>query len=107
MISNRPRLLITDSDTKSLSRVKHIIEKYNYEIVAENSAVKINSYIKSENEIFDFILLDITIPGIYPLKIIDFILANANIHIRTLIYMNVLQLMQAPSSSMMKHLKGP
>jgi len=73
MSSNRPRLLITDSDKKSLSVLKKIIEKYNYEIIAESSAVKINNLLESES--FDLVLLDITIPSIKSLNIIDFILA--------------------------------
>jgi len=75
MSSNRPRLLITDADKKSLSVLNNIIEKYNYEIIADSSAGKINNLIKSTS--FDLVLLDITIPDIKPLSTIEFILAGS------------------------------
>lgn len=75
MSSNRPRLLMTDADKKSLSVLNDIIGKYNYEIIADSSAVKINNLIKSTS--FDLVLLDITIPDIKPLSTIEFILARS------------------------------
>jgi len=72
--ANRPRLLITDSDKKSLLILKKIIEKYNYEIIVESDAA--NIYDLLENESFDLVLLDITISDIKALNLIERILAE-------------------------------
>ena len=73
----RPRLLITDSDKKSLQILKRIISKDKYDITLECDAVKINHLLVKEK--FDLVLLDITISNINPLNIIERTLAeNSN-----------------------------
>ncbi|MCW8933624.1 MAG: diguanylate cyclase [Gammaproteobacteria bacterium] len=68
----KPRLLITDSDNKTLLILKKILAKHDYEIITESNALIIYNLL--ENECFDLILLDITISDIKPLNIIELIL---------------------------------
>jgi len=76
MSANKSRLLITDSDNRNLLILKKILEKYNYEVIAESNATKIYNLL--ENESYDLVLLDVTIADINPLNITELILGEYN-----------------------------
>ena len=68
------KILISDTDPNVLKAAKHELLKNGYEVLSASTAADLNFLLKCN--CFDLILLDVTIPGLDVLEIIDSILAS-------------------------------
>jgi len=75
MVSDREKILITDANDNFMRKLKYDIEDFGYDVFVENTVSKILFLLKVN--CFDLILLDVTIPGIDVLGIIE-LLRNTN-----------------------------
>jgi len=69
MNSNRARILITDTDYSKLRKLRNTLIKNAYEIFIADNIEKFSFLLKSYR--FDLILLDLSIPDIKPLNVVD------------------------------------
>jgi len=69
MVDDREKILITDTNNNFLIKCKRDLDDYGYDVVVENTASEILFLLKINH--FDLILLDITIPNLKVLDIIE------------------------------------
>lgn len=77
MVNEQTKVLITDTNTTILTKLKQDLESRGYEVFVENTASKVLLSLKLN--CFDLILLDVTIPELNVLDVIESV-RNINIH---------------------------
>lgn len=69
MVNDRVKILVTDTNMNILNKLEHDLADFGFDVYVENSASKILLSLKTN--CFDLILLDVTIPELNVLNIIE------------------------------------
>ena len=62
-VTKRATILLVDDDVEVLKALTKVLEKDNYEVVAQPDAMSAINYVNSSKKTFDLVVTDVSMPG--------------------------------------------